>query len=226
MSSARNAEREAEHSSTEWSDYLAMHEFLDLSKAGSADRRHRIMLHHCDLGVSVTERAFPDNPEVRTIVCQHVREDLTYEANLADWLEGVDRDQLPKPSLRRIATGPSGIAAMVLNRSTSQISIASGRASEHHCAILQVAEFLWSPLLFDPEDDPRTLSILMNSVGPSIVRRIFGPPIVTHNGCERVAIDFGWIAEAVTMAAFGRIPNLSEVILSVSKEPQHRGVSA
>ena len=75
---------------SDWRDFLPVHELLDLSKTGCADRRHRIMLHHCDMGAVIAECAFPERADCSAIVRQHVEEDLGFEAKLSDWLAGLD----------------------------------------------------------------------------------------------------------------------------------------
>jgi len=202
----------------DWSSFLPLHEFLDLSKTGCADRRHRIMLHHCDLGAEIACQAFPDLADCAGLVTQHVREDLGREARLADWLERVDFAAMPKPVIRRIREGPEGIARMVLSRMAAQGDGASP-ASQAETAALKVASFLFAPLRHSPDAPPEALAILMNSVGPALVRRVFGPPRIAQVGQRRVTTDWGWLAEAAIMASFGRIPELGEVVRCVVEEP-------
>lgn len=205
-----------------WERVLPLHEFLDLSKTGCADRRHRLMLHHCDLGLTVAQRAFPELDNTPSLVRQHVREDLGHEANFDNWLAGVEICQLPQPVARRIDGGPDGVAQLVINRLTGSKSIPSELLAAQNSAARQVAAFLWLPLSFSRTHETSILSIFMNCVGPSLVRSVFGPPTLLVAGKQRVITDYAWIAEATIMACYGRIPNFTEVVDRVASEPTRK----
>ena len=102
------------------------------------------------------------------------------------------------------------------------INRASDQAVAKHAATVNdIATFLWLPLKYAPDASPSVLSILMNCVGPMIVRKVFGPPSVAEFDGGRLVTDHGWIAEAIIMASFGQIPNLTEIIPAIFAEPQH-----
>jgi hypothetical protein len=195
----------------EWRDALAIHEFLDLSKLACADRRHRIVLHHVDLGAAIAQRAFPAMPEAERRVSQHVLEDLGRQATVADWLDRVDIDRLPQPVRRRVVGGPGGVAELVATRLPQHPSA--------HSAVQAVAGLLFMPRDYYPSNPTAALALLMNTAGIAIVRRVLGPPRIELHEDQRVAIDFGWIAEAVIMASYGRIPDLRELVDCVREEP-------
>lgn len=192
-----------------WGSLLALHEFLDISKAGCADKRHRIMLHHHDLGGRIAAQGFPSLNDVDGLVRQHVREDLGHEASFADWMDCVDIPALPLPIFRRIAGGPEGVANMVITHLPAERSEAAHR----------VAQLLFLPKAHAPDLPDSCLAVLMNSVGPFVVRQVMGPPVIEWIGGRRVVTDWGWIAEAVIMACFGRIPDLREIVACVKGEP-------
>ena len=201
--------RSSAHGGASWDDILEVHEFLDLSKTACADRRHRIVLHHVDLGLAIAEQAFSLRTDVAILVRQHVKEDLGSLATLSDWLGLTDVERLPSPVMRRIGNGPAGIAALVANR------LHASQAAD----VEKVSTLLFAPADYHPPHPEQALAVLMNSVGPAIVRRAFGPPVVRQVGRQRVVTDWGWIAEAVIMACFGRIPALSEIVDCVGSEP-------
>lgn len=204
---------------SDWRDFLPVHELLDLSKAGCADRRHRIMLHHCDMGVAIAERAFPERADCPAIVRQHVEEDLGIEAKLSDWLAGLDCDRLPRPVLRRVEQGPQAVAALIINRVIGAKPLDAEAREFQEEAAREVAGFLWMPLEFGSGAPAAVLSVLMNSVGPALVRRVFGAPQVRSYAGQTLAVDYAWMAEAVIMACFGRIPDLAEIVGCVEAEP-------
>jgi hypothetical protein len=196
---------------SEWATALEVHEFIDLSKSACADRRHRLVLHHVDCGAAVARLAFPDVAALDTWIAQHVREDLGREAVLADWLNGVDRSRWPRPVRRRIADGPQGLARLVCAKLPDH--------PETTCAAEAVANLLFLPTHYVPDAPELALGVLMNTVGPTLARRVFGPPRIDTVDRTRIVIDYGWIAEAVIMAAYGRIPDLREAIEALSDEP-------
>lgn len=190
----------------DWEDQLSIHEFLDSTKYCCADRRHRVVLHHADLGAAIAERVFPDRSDVQQIVEQHLREDLGHVVRLADWWDRCQAGHLPQPIHRRVKDGPDGIARYVAGRQPGVLEP----------SITEVCRFLFSPLEFLSHDAHLALPILMNAAGPMIVRRVFGPPRKL-DGTRFV--DFGWIAEAAIFTAFGRVPDLGEVVRCWADEP-------
>lgn len=189
-----------------WRDDLAVHEFLDVTKFACADRRHRAVLHHLDLGGEIAARAFPERHDIAAIVQQHVVEDLGHPVRFVEWFQLCDVARLPAPVQRRVANGPKGVARLVARRLPP-----SARTS-----IEQVCELLFLPLRYLPVESDRALPLLMNCAGPMIVRHMMGPPAELTDG---TIVDYGWIAEAAIFTAFGRIPDLGEVVRCWTAEP-------
>lgn len=102
-------------------DYIALHSWMDASKAIIADPRHRALRHHAsgifalehEFGVTITNSGGREVP-VRLIGEQHVVEDLGFVPSFADWARliapaaWVTRGN-PKgsPGLDRSVTGPA-----------------------------------------------------------------------------------------------------------------------
>ena len=87
-------------------DYLAIHDFLDSSKAAYADFRHRALLHNT-FGIFICEKIFGHvvvNSEgkevpVRVIAEQHVREDHNGKIPTPqEWLQGIPMEAWMNPS--------------------------------------------------------------------------------------------------------------------------------
>lgn len=82
-------------------DYLDIHEFLDMSKAGHADMRHRMMLHN-SMGPYACVVAFGDllTPtagtavSVRQIAEDHILEDMGRIPNLSEFCSLIPEDQM------------------------------------------------------------------------------------------------------------------------------------
>lgn len=83
-------------------DYIAIHEWLDASKAHFGDARHRALRHHTEgcweaervFGLTITVKKERTGVEVqvpvREIAERHVVEDLGYIPSLADWLKNME----------------------------------------------------------------------------------------------------------------------------------------
>ena len=192
-----------------WDDDLDIHEFLDMTKACCADRRHRLALHSVDLGAELAARAFPDRPDARAVAVRHVVEDLGRPATVADWLAGCDPRRLPLPLHRRLLAGKAGVVELVVNR------------LDPSCrpAVSEVYDLLTLPVALVPRMPELGYSVLMNAFGPALVRRLLGRPRVLAHERGKIMLDYAWIAEALAFAMFGRIPDLGEVARACVREP-------
>lgn len=80
-------------------DYLAIHDFIDSSKACYPDMRHRAVLHS-SFGCYVTELVFgttitnSDNKEISTrdVAEEHIIEDLGFIPTPEKWLKNMPRE--------------------------------------------------------------------------------------------------------------------------------------
>ena len=183
---------------------------MDATKFGCADRRHRIVLHHVDLGAEIVTQAFPARTDAAELVRSHVREDLGCHVRLADWLEHVDGERLPFPIARRVRGGADGLASLVR----------SGLPSTDPRIVREVCRFLFRPCAFVHGEPLRASPLLMNAAGPMIVRHVFGPP---REAADGTVVDHALIAEAAIHTAFGRISDLHEVVRCVTGEPVAQG---
>jgi len=195
-----------------WQDDLAVHEFLDMTKASCADRRHRFVLHHSDLGAEIVRQAFPTRADVPAIVATHLKEDLGAVYTFQDWFDCVDQERLPTALARRLRIGRDGVARMIANKLHPQA------VKE----VRRVVDFLFSPLTHCSAEPSKALAPLMNASGLAVTRRVFGPPVEMGTAEDRVIVDYGWIAEAVIFTMYGRIPDLSEIITCIGREPGER----
>lgn len=196
----------------DWQKDLPIHEFMDMTKIACADRRHRIVLHHVDLGTAIVQMAFPDrHSEIAGIVAKHINEDMGVLCTLDDWFQQIDLDRLPSALPRRLELGVEGIIQM----------IAQPLPRPMHPGVRRVVEFLFLPSRFCSAPIEKSLSVLMNSMGLFLVRHVFGPPveIIGHRENSVCVVDYGWIAEATIFTMYGRIPDLREVVASIKSEP-------
>ncbi len=79
-----------------WTDYIAIHNWFDETKAHLPDFRHRALRHHSEgifmveriFGVAITNSEDKEVP-VRILGEQHVKEDLGRIPTAADWLRMI-----------------------------------------------------------------------------------------------------------------------------------------
>ena len=202
----------AKKNNKNWTDDLEIHEFLDSTKISCADRRHRLVLHHVDLGTELTQLAFPDRSDVADIVETHVIEDILFPAKLSDWMLQCDMEKLPLPIKYRFEAGKDNLVKMICNRLPD--------GSEDFVG--QVYDLLHLPEKYYPEAPEQALCVLMNAAGPGLVRRLLGPPEELDIEGKKIIIDKAWIAEAVIFATYGTIVDLGDIVKHCFSEPEKK----
>ncbi len=83
-----------------WQDYIAVHSFLDSSKAACAHFKHRFLLHHLE-GIELSARIFGANVvnsenktiETRRILIEHLIEDVGRIVSVEDCARDLLRDE-------------------------------------------------------------------------------------------------------------------------------------
>jgi len=189
----RHAKLSAKRRGTNWRDELPVHEFLDSAKAACPDLRHRILLHNSDLGPALARLAFPEIENVETILRAHVEEDIRTYPRLANWL--------PETHICKFRwRAPDDVA--LVKQITEFHDVEDPVHAQRVLDLLCLAE----PCL--PGRQHLARALLMNSFGPVLVRRIFGP---AYSVGSRI-IDPSWIAEGIIIASFGRIWSLSDIL--------------
>jgi hypothetical protein len=187
----------------DWTDDLAIHEFVDSAKTACPDLRHRVVLHNADLGVKLTEMAFPGRADIAHIVCEHVRQDLGSVPTLIDWMATARRSSVVR---LRVLNDKD-----VIRAACEKLGLQDDAPVREVLNILTAA----TPFVQGHEDFGR--AILMNNFGPWLVRRLLGPPrTILQQGQKDVIFDPSWVAEGIIVANFGHIPLLSDVLAPFS----------
>lgn len=194
----RHAQASAKRAGRAWIDDLAIHELIDVTKIAVPDLRHRIVLHHADLGPELIARAFPTRPHAREVACAHVREDLGADVPLRAWLEGLDAHALPRRRAR-------DLDAMIEDERRIH------RLRDHD-GPSEVLAFLRRPLAFAPDEPVRAWSLFANAAGIGLARQVLGPPrsLPGVDGRE-VIFDPQLCAESIVHRVHRRIPGLVEL---------------
>lgn len=188
---------------SDWKEDLEIHEFIDSAKSACPDLRHRIILHNSDLGLALAKQMFGDRTDLEFVFSEHVRQDIGCYPTLSDWVATANRtirDEWHRPNDEEV----------VLDAKKK-----SGLTDDGPIREILFTLTLGERLLRGSEGLGRGL--LMNSFGPSMIRRIFGPAYeITAIEGRRIIFDPSWVAEGIIVANFGKIPNLSHVLAPFS----------
>jgi hypothetical protein len=189
-----------------WQDYLAIHEFLDSTKAACSDMRHRMILHSVDFGGALTAMFFPDRDDIDRIVRQHVVEDIGAARTLSEWLQLCRRAQMPR-------FHPEGLpidAERMVAEETRRSGIRDDTYIRKICALLML------PMTFAPAFGPDALCVLGNSFGPALVRRLIGPPIAI----DGTIFDPALCAERMIYGLYRAVPPMTAIVHTLQSSHQ------
>lgn len=196
-----------------WSEDLAIHEFMDCTKASLADLRHRMVLHNCDLGPALAARAFPGYSQAESIAREHAREDLGADVPLSWWLDRCDANKLPR--LRGDGDDGNGNDEALIERATARFALDDDREVRAVFAVLTLPERL------APSHGRAARCVLGNDAGIAIVRAALGPAReVSSTRGRSVVFDPAYCAEAMVHRWFRRIPSLREVASALAMDTQ------
>ena len=189
-----------------WREDLEVHEFLDSSKLAFADLRHRLILHSADLGMELAKRVFPDRSDIRTIVENHLLEDMGEVRTLSQWLARCNLNALPRlhPGSRPVDE------RALLDAEQKRLGLPDQAGPK------AVLEILRLPSTVSPEYEEHAWCILGNSFGPYLVRRILGGPaeLESESG-PTVIFDPAWCAEGIIYHLFRTIPEVRTVAMAL-----------
>ncbi|MEQ1696228.1 MAG: hypothetical protein ABL901_10365 [Hyphomicrobiaceae bacterium] len=199
----RHAKLTARLRDADWLDDLAIHEFVDSAKTACPDLRHRIVLHNSDLGVTLTEKAFPGRADCANIVRDHIRQDLGSIPTLVDWMATARRPfhvrwrEPDDHDVTRDACDKLGL--------------------QDEAPVREVFGILTAATPFVQGHEAFGRALLMNNFGPALARRLLGPPrVIRQQDRKEVIFDASWVAEGIIAANFGHIPHLSDILAPFS----------
>lgn len=188
----------------DWMADLPIHEFLDSTKVGWPNVRHRMILHNADLGPELAARAFPGRSDVKAVALGHIAQDFKDIPALADWLARCDPGKFPKPLPDHppLEALPARMAAFF-----------GVEESEPR----KVLELLLLPVEIA---GPDAQCVLFNAIGPALVRHILGPPRLVPGADGGLAMfEPGQCAEKMIQQVYGTIPTVQDVTGAVGKVP-------
>ena len=192
-------------------EYLALHEWLDATKVGLADCRHRLVLHNTwgiGLALHAWGETWPvgDGVSSRALLLDHIWEDLGEVPTLAAcfpistvpaWLAGCEMAE--------------ELHEVTLQRHADRSSWAFGGVPSDYLALHRLVD---SPAAELP--DWRHRLPTHHAFGPFLIAAVLGPTIARASDGREVPVRT--IVEAHILADLGRIPSMAECLQSVPLE--------
>lgn len=199
-----------------WRDTIAIHSWLDSSKATFASVQHRALLHH-DLGAMIGQKIFGDvTIDGRThttfrLVADHVTEDLGSCVRVEDWL-----DEIPRECLRKQRVPANRRNVLVLREDPHEGAAARwGGKGEDYAPLIAFFDMVetWT-------GHPHARALLHNSFGPFIADQLLGEAIELEDGR---LVPTRTVAEDLVLARMGWIPPASFVLSRIPMKPWMSG---
>jgi len=189
-----------------WEEYLPVHEFIDSTKVACSDIRHRMILHSVDFGAAVARMAFPERTDVDALMRRHVIEDLGEARTLSDWLKHCHRTHLPRLYPRAL---PVDVDRMIADE-VARLGVSDDTL------VRRVGGLLALPMTFAGDFGWEAMSILCNSFGPALVRRIIGAPVKV----DGAIVDPALCAERMICGLYKAIPPVTAVVCALGTSHQ------
>jgi hypothetical protein len=192
----------------EWQDWIAVHDWIDRSKAIFPSMQHRMFLHS-DFGEWLAVKIHGEAIEAkdgtviptRDLFCDHQVEDLGQVVTLAEWLREIDADywmrrRRPPRHLEQVREAPTeGLAARW------------GGVPDDYLALI---DFFDKPCEFAPESPGAAAMITHNSFGIFLAEELLGTviPLAETNDSRQSTqiISTRSAAEDLVYARVGSIP--------------------
>lgn len=192
-------------------DYVDIHTKFDLSKSALGDMRHRAALHSVDHGGAVMEKLYANatwpGATTRDLIQQHMDDDQGFQVTLDDWLASSDVpimiSTMPKnPKHAAFLDSPAEACAARWGGSSADY--------EDVCAYYSLPEQF--------SNHPLAPAISRNTFAIFFSEFLFGPALsVEVNGKKRL-VPTRDIGETLTMARYGYLPTLENVLSGVKRQ--------
>ena len=232
MKPLQHAQISAKSYGGKWQDYIAIHNFLDSSKAACAHFKHRFLLHHregIELGVRIYGELLTNSEnrqiETRRLLTDHLIEDLGSVARVEDWA----RELLPDASSSLYKFLQKKREQIERNEISGENELLGAfNLSEETCAA--VRRFLAFP--FENSAHPAALLISHNSFAVYLAERVLGCAFLkTNKNAEADAPKNNLIAvrEVFERVVFGRMKQIyspAEIIARTASSEWMRGANA
>ena len=232
MKPLQHAQISAKTYGGDWTDYIEIHSFLDLSKSACAHFKHRFLLHHIE-GIELGVRIFGDkiiNSEKKEISTQillteHLIEDVGRVVSIEDWA----RDLLPKQNdkfYKFLAKKREQIENDAVKGENELFEAFNLKRED----IASIKKFL--AFQFETCDHPAALLISHNSFAVFLAEKIFGFAFIKNNKKEsednskKQLVAVREVFERLIFLRLKTIYSLAEIIARTESKEWMRGVDA
>lgn len=209
-----------------WQDYIAIHSFLDSSKAACAHFKHRFLLHHTE-GIELGARIFGESLttsenntiETRRILTEHLIEDVGRIISVEDWA----RNLLPNEGDSFYKFLAKKRAAIEGNDIQGENELLAGlNLSKDDAAA--VKKFLRFPL--ENSTHPAALLVSHNSFAVFLAERIFGHAFVKDTGSQNQLVAIREVFERLIFLRMKAVYSPAEIVARTASCEWMRGANA
>lgn len=209
-----------------WQDYIAVHSFLDSSKAACAHFKHRFLLHHRE-GIELGRRIFGANIvnsenktiETRRILTEHLIEDVGRIVSVEDWA----RDLLPdgNHSFYRFLEKKRTLIEDDCIPGENELLAAFNLSKDDVAA---VKKFLHFPL--ENSAHPAALLVSHNSFAVFLAEQIFGQAFVKNTASQKQLVAVREVFERLIFLRMKAVYSPSEIVARTASQEWMRGADA
>ena len=209
-----------------WQDYIAVHSFLDSSKAACAHFKHRFLLHHRE-GVELGARVFGGNVvnsenkaiETRRILTEHLIEDVGRIVSVEDWA----RDLLPNKndSFYKFLAKKRALIEGDSIPGENELLGAFNLSKDDAAAVKKLLRF---PL--ETSEHPAALLVSHNSFAVFLAERIFGHAFARNTASQKQLVAVREVFERVIFLRMKAVYSPAEIVARTASQEWMRGANA
>lgn len=209
-----------------WRDYIAVHSFLDSSKAACAHFKHRFLLHHregIELGVRICGASVVNSEnkaiETRRILTEHLIEDVGRIVSVEDWA----RDLLPNKNdsfckfLEKKRASIESDSIPGENELLAAFNLSKDVAAS-------IKKFLRFPL--ENSEHPAALLVSHNSFAIFLAEQIFGHAFARNTDSQKQLVAVREVFERVIFLRMKAVYSPAEIIARTASQEWMRGADA
>lgn len=226
MKPLQHAQISAKTHGGSWQDYIAVHSFLDSSKAACAHFKHRLLLHHqegIELGARILGESLvnSENKTIETsrILTEHLIEDVGRIVSVEDWA----RDLLPDKTdsfYKFLAKKREQIERDSIPGESELL--AAFNLSGKDCD--SVNKFLRFPL--ENSEHPAALLVSHNSFAVFLAEQIFGQAFVKDTGSQKQLVAVREVFERLIFLRMKAVYSPAEIVARTGSQEWMRGADA
>lgn len=209
-----------------WQDYIAVHSFLDSSKAACAHFKHRFLLHHRE-GIELGARIFGETLlnsenktiETRQILTGHLIEDVGRVVSVEDWA----RDLLPNKndSFYKFLEKKRALIEGDCIAGENELLTAFNLSKDDAAAFKKLLRF---PL--ENSEHPAALLVSHNSFAIFLAEQIFGHAFARDTGSQKQLVAVREVFERVIFLRMKAVYSPAEIVARTASQEWMRGANA